>query len=271
MSVVIRVASIARITRDFIADIIRSFLTVCSFATILPVPGAEWTERGLRFFCPMLPAVGGLLGGLWALLLALLSRWSAGASLRGALMALAVLALTGGLHMDGFMDACDALFSRRDRRTRLRILSDPRAGAFAVMGCAGVLLLQSALFAELSAAPPLALAASVPVWSRLGMGLLLNGLPFAREGGLARTLGAFRRPEHGWLMAAGGLLLAGLDFFAAGRSGLALPAVWLAILVLWRRCCLSVFGGVAGDLLGAFVQLSETAMLLALACSMPGR
>ena len=43
------------------------------------------------------------------------------------------------------------------------------------------------------------------------------------------------------------------------------PAVWLAVLLLWGRCCTRGFGGIAGDLLGAFAELSETAMLLALA------
>ena len=38
-------------------------------------------------------------------------------------------------------------------KTRLRILSDPHSGAFAVTGCVTVSLLQSAVFAELFARP----------------------------------------------------------------------------------------------------------------------
>ena len=82
-------------------------------------------------------------------------------------MKLVVLAVTGGLHRDGLMDSCDAIFSRRDRETRLRILSDPHSGAFAVTGCVAVSLLQSAVFAELFARPvgvtPLGLLAAIPV------------------------------------------------------------------------------------------------------------
>ena len=41
--------------------------------------------------------------------------------------------LTGMLHLDGYMDVCDALLSRRDKQEKLRILKDPHTGAFAVI------------------------------------------------------------------------------------------------------------------------------------------
>ena len=158
---------------------IRSFLIACSFLTVLPVPRPDWTERNTRYISLALPAVGLTMGLIWLAAFALLSYWDIGPLLKGVLMELVVLALTGGLHRDGLMDACDAVFSRREREERLRILSDPHAGAFAVMGCTAVFLLQSAAFAELFArsagVTPLALLASIPVWSRLGLGLLLNG------------------------------------------------------------------------------------------------
>lgn len=250
---------------------IRSFLIVCSFLTVLPVPRPDWTERNTRFISLALPAVGLAMGLIWLSAFALLSHWDIGPLLKGVLMELVVLALTGGLHRDGLMDACDAVFSRREREERLRILSDPHAGAFAVMGCTAVFLLQSAAFAELFArsagVTPLALLASIPVWSRLGLGLLLNGLPFAKDGGMARALGTARSPCHTAVLVLGALAFAVLLASFGGVQALAVPSVWLAVLLLWRRCCMAVFGGIAGDLLGAFAELSETAMLLALAAA----
>lgn len=251
---------------------IRSFLIACSFLTVLPVPRPDWTERNTRFISLALPAVGLAMGLIWLAAFALLSHWDTGPLLKGVLMELVVLALTGGLHRDGLMDACDAVFSRREREERLRILSDPHAGAFAVMGCTAVFLLQSAAFAELlgRGGPggwdlriPLLLA-SIPVWSRLGLGLLLNGLPFAKDGGMARALGTARSPRHTAVLVLGALAFAVVLASFGGVRALAVPSVWLAVLLLWRRCCTAVFGGIAGDLLGAFAELSETAMLLAL-------
>ncbi|MBR1671475.1 MAG: adenosylcobinamide-GDP ribazoletransferase, partial [Fretibacterium sp.] len=224
----------------------------------------DWKAGNFYLFCPMIPAVGCLLGMFWALFSVLLSRWDASPLLRGTAMTLGALALTGGLHMDGLMDACDALFSRRDRETRLKILSDTHTGAFAVMGCAATLLLKSALFAELFTAQvnrlPL-LMGLIPVWSRLGMALLLNALPFARNDGLARTLGASRTSRHTLFLIAGALLFTALNLWAGAAW---LPIVWTVVFFLWRRCCLFVFGGITGDLLGAFAERSETILLFVL-------
>ncbi|RRD63524.1 adenosylcobinamide-GDP ribazoletransferase [Fretibacterium sp. OH1220_COT-178] len=249
-------------------DIIRSFLIACSFLTVLPVPGPDWTERNTRFFNLVLPLVGLVPGTAWLASFSILSLWEASPLLRGILMALIALAVTGGIHRDGLMDTCDALFSRRDRATRLRILSDTHTGAFAVMGCTAVTLLQSAIFAELldRATPgvPWPLLALVPVWSRLGLGLLLNGLPFAKDDGLARTLGTAQSPHHNRILTLGALALFLLTAWGGGAPALAVPAVWLTAFLLWRHCCMTVFGGITGDLLGAFAELSETAMLLTL-------
>ncbi len=50
--------------------------------------------------------------------------------------------VTGFFHLDGFLDCCDAILSRRDLHTRQKILKDSRVGAFAVV-CAILLFLFS--------------------------------------------------------------------------------------------------------------------------------
>ena len=72
-----------------------------------------------------------------------------GALLRGAVGALLPVLVTGGIHMDGFMDTSDALASWQSPEKRLEILKDSHVGAFAVLGCAGYLLLDAALLSEL--------------------------------------------------------------------------------------------------------------------------
>lgn len=41
--------------------------------------------------------------------------------------------ITGGIHVDGYMDTCDALNSYGDREKKLAILKDSHIGAFAVI------------------------------------------------------------------------------------------------------------------------------------------
>ena len=45
--------------------------------------------------------------------------------------------VTGGIHLDGFLDTADALSSWQPWEKKLEILKDSHAGAFAIiMGCA---------------------------------------------------------------------------------------------------------------------------------------
>lgn len=152
--------------------------------------------------------------------------------------------------MDGLMDTCDAIFSRRDRETRLKILSDTHSGSFAVMGCVIILMSKTLLFAELANPQNIFI---VPVYSRLGMGVLLNNLPFAKSDGLAVTLGKWRRRSDNFYMLIMMLLLAFVN--------VKVLVIMLSCLTLWIIICVKTFGGITGDLLGAFVELSEVIML----------
>ena len=44
-----------------------------------------------------------------------------------------ILLVTGGIHMDGYMDTMDALHSYGSREKKLEILKDSHIGAFAVI------------------------------------------------------------------------------------------------------------------------------------------
>ena len=197
----------------------------------------------------MLAITGGIFGVMWLGFWAVLSKLSGvSAILRGFLMTLLTLGLTGGLHLDGLMDTCDAIFSRRDRDTRLRILSDTHAGSFAVMGCAVILLGKTLLFSELltlNVNPSL-----IPVYSRLGMAVLLNNLPFAKSGGLAVMLGSSRSQRHNVFFAVMMILL----LFAWSKT---MWLVFVMSLLFWRHMCMKIFGGITGDLLGFYVEMSE--------------
>ena len=150
------------------------------------------------------------------------------------------------------MDSCDAIFSHRDRDTRLAILSDPHAGSFAVMGCVVILLAKTLLFAEMltmNINPSL-----VPIYSRFGMAVLLNNLPFAKTGGLAVMLGSSRSQKHNIFFTVMMIML----LFV---SPVAQVTAFVMSMLLWGKMCLQIFGGITGDLLGAFVELSEVFML----------
>ena len=68
--------------------------------------------------------------------------------LRALLLAVCPWLCTGFLHLDGYMDVCDAVLSRRDLATRQRILKDSHCGAFAVICMVLLALAQWSVFLQ---------------------------------------------------------------------------------------------------------------------------
>lgn len=239
---------------------LNSFLIAVSFITIIPIPARflpSWSPGSLRYFPVMLPVTGLIFSLSWAVFLHILSLITAMSSnLRGFMMMLLTLALTGGLHLDGLMDTCDAIFSHRDKDTRLRILSDTHAGSFAVMACAITIAAKTLLFSEILAHSlsgyclPL-----IPVYSRLGMGMLITNLPFAKTEGLAVMLGASRNRRDNFAFVMMFVILSAVSMNV-------IPLAFVLSMAVHVVICMRLFGGITGDLLGAFVEASEVIMLL---------
>lgn len=113
------------------------FLMSIGMFTIIPCPYKGWKEdaRGHMLVC--LPFVGIIIGIIWYVLFNI--TYFLPIYLRAVIVAVTPWFITGFIHIDGFMDVCDAVMSRRDLETRQAILKDSRVGAFAVI-CIGILL-----------------------------------------------------------------------------------------------------------------------------------
>ncbi|NOZ27704.1 MAG: adenosylcobinamide-GDP ribazoletransferase [Chloroflexi bacterium] len=235
-------------------------LRALSLLTILPVR-PNWDERiplgrSMAFY----PLVGLGIGGLLAGLAALLARlgWAAGplTSLRAALLLIAWVTTTGGLHLDGWGDACDALFSTVDRERRLEILRDPRLGSF---GATGIVLLLLTKFAALQAtagAFPLVLA---PTLSRWAVVLAAWGWPSARPGGMGDRF----RQGLSWSRVAAATLIALTPSVLAGTEGAVAAVVALLAMLAMARFAARRLGGLTGDIYGAIAEGVEVIVLIA--------
>ena len=95
----------------------------------LPMPQFAWNERNMRYALCAFPLIGVVIGALWWLCGAL----PLPALARAAGFCLVPVWVTGGIHLDGYADTCDALSSYGDTAKKLEILKDPHCGAFAVI------------------------------------------------------------------------------------------------------------------------------------------
>ena len=144
-------------------DWIYGFFMAWGMFLAIPCPKKIWSESARRKMLACLPLVGIVVGAVWALaawLASLLPR-----PLGAALCAAAPWLTTGFLHLDGFMDVCDGILSRRDLETRRRILKDSHCGAFAVICMVLLAMAQWSAFLSLEDIPLLPLAL-LPVASR---------------------------------------------------------------------------------------------------------
>lgn len=239
---------------------VNAFIIAFSTYSRIPMPQVEWSDENRRYtmcFFPLVGAAVGLLMWGWLLLCDFLSI---GPVLRGAAGALIPLLITGGIHMDGFMDTSDAIASWQPMERRLEILKDSHTGAFAVIGCAGYLLLFAGVFSEATArtAPPLI---AVFVISRALSALALAFFRSARPNGM---LDGFARTAHRRMVGvSAGVYAALCSVLWAATCGWIAPAclaVAAVCLACYRRMAYKKFGGVTGDLAGWFVQITELAL-----------
>ena len=92
-----------------------SFAIAFSMYSKIPMPQAEWSEENRKYVICFFPLVGAVAGALCYAWYRLCGGINAGAFFYTAGMAAIPLFLTGGIHVDGFMDTMDALHSYRDR------------------------------------------------------------------------------------------------------------------------------------------------------------
>ena len=126
-----------------------SCIIAVSMYSKIPMPNVEWTGERMRYVMCFFPLVGlaqGAVLGLWLhLALDVLNLSAAVSALVGAAVPLLV---TGGIHMDGFLDTMDAVHSYGDRSRKLEILKDPHLGAFAVISFGVYMMLYLGVFHE---------------------------------------------------------------------------------------------------------------------------
>ncbi|MCI0397080.1 MAG: adenosylcobinamide-GDP ribazoletransferase [Chloroflexi bacterium] len=229
-----------------------------SFLTVLPIPSPAARPGDLGRAAAWFPVVGLLLGGILAAAHLVLLRFFP-ALLAATLIVVLWVALTGGLHLDGLADCCDALAAAVPPARRLEILRDPRLGTFGAAGLVLFLLLKMLAIAYLPANGwlPFLLA---PMYGRWLI-LPLARQPAARPEGMGVAFaGGLSRPV---LLASallpGLLLLASLAVSWWGLLGVA--AAHLAALAL-ARLARARLGGVTGDVLGLAVEVTELIILL---------
>lgn len=99
----------------------------------IPMPKIEWSKERMEYVMCFFPLVGVVLAVLtWASGILWFSL-RPGDLLRAVVGACLPILVTGGIHLDGFLDVVDARASWQTPERRREILKDPHTGAFAII------------------------------------------------------------------------------------------------------------------------------------------
>lgn len=241
-----------------------SLLSAVRLLTVIPVGRREGTSA-VWFF----PLVGWVYAALWLAL-----AWGARALgmdtglpavLSATLMVVASGALSGFMHWDGLADCADAIGVRGDAARRLEVMRSSTIGAFGVTTIVFAALVQVAAIAVVLESGAWWGLAAAPVLGRMGATLTLGLRSPARPDGLGARYAA-RLPLIGMLAAA----IPVLPLLAwRTQSYIALAAVvaaGIAVALLAPQPLVRRLGGVTGDVAGASILLTKTAVLVFVAC-----
>ncbi len=240
-------------------------LGIAMFSRI-PMPRVDWNEKNMRYMLCGFPLVGVVIGFLlwfWTWLCGILNF---GTIIRAAGLTLIPIALSGGIHLEGFCDVSDAIASRAEPERKRQIMKDSHIGAFAAISLCAYLLIYFAFCCELTISlRSLLLLSMVPVLSRSMSGLSVIFFPASTNQGLLRSfkdsadkVGAIIVLFVFWIAAAV-LSLVYLPIAALAMLLTAAVALLILYLVSWRQ-----FKGMSGDLAGWFLCLAELFMLIGL-------
>ena len=202
----------------------RAAIIAFSMYSRIPMPMFEWKEEDMKYAMCFFPAIGAVIGAVFFGMYLLLARILTGKILAAGILLAVPLFITGGIHMDGFMDTCDARASYGDREKKLGILKDTHTGAFAVIFGGLYLILYAAACTELDEGSALLTAIGF-ILSRALSGLSTATFPEARKHGMLADFMKDARKKT----------VAVCMLFPRGISGIAL---WRYL----RRCCCNYNG-----------------------------
>ena len=235
-------------------------LTALRFLTRIPVGEYPKDERRLGRSLAYFPIVGLILGGILVLV-----NWGFSIILAplvaDALTIVALVILTGALHIDGFVDTIDGLAGGKIKEEILRIMRDSRVGAFGIIGIVSLIMLKLVLLHEMPLKIRKEALLLMPVMGRWAMVVASSLSVYARREGTGKAFVNYCGRKE--------LVIASLITLIITGSflkilGLELFFFVLALTLLLTRFISKRIGGMTGDTLGAVNEIMEVGTLFIL-------
>lgn len=234
-----------------------SLIVAFAMYSKIPMPNIEWSKENMKYPLCFFPLIGAVIGAIlcgWRIAYPYLCN---GNFLPAVVFVIVPVIVSGGIHVDGYIDTVDAICSHKPLERKLEILKDTHTGAFAIIMTLAYFLIALGVWSEMpiDAVPVLAVGF---VMSRALSGLAIVLFPHAKtskllaafaDGANKKIVGitmvvyvivcsalmCYLQPLYGSIAILGAALSFGYYYYTAKKH----------------------FGGITGDVAGYFVQVCE--------------
>ena len=241
--------------------LLQSCIVAFSMYSKIPMPRTQWTKEHSKYAMCFFPVVGAVIGMIAILISYGLERMGARPMVRGAVLLAVPIMISGGIHMDGFLDTMDAKSSYKEREEKLLILKDPHAGAFAIISGVLYMIISFAMYSELSGLGVYVMSIGY-IYERALSALAVVTFHKAKTTGIVASFAEasdqkrVRNVQFIYIV----LCIVSMVFIHP-LYGVVCALLGMLVFLYYKKMSNQIFGGITGDLSGYFLQLCELAML----------
>lgn len=239
----------------------KSIAVAFSMYSKIPMPKFNWASDDMKYHLCFFPFVGVIIFCIEFIWFLFCEKFLVGRLLFLCLAIGIPFLVTGGFHMDGFMDTMDALHSYGNREKKLEIMKDPHVGGFAIISTVVFLLLCLGFGSEIKSQTGVLCVGFSFVLSRCLSGLSVTYFPKAKKDGMVVTESSNQNKKVvGTVLIIETIIVCFLEIYfsihisfcgAASLIGIGLTFLYYYLMSKKQ------FGGINGDLAGFFVCVSE--------------
>lgn len=235
---------------------IKGMVLALQFLTRLPINiTVDFNEDNIQKSTFFFPFIGMLIGGIGGLSYYIFNYINK--DIAAFFTVVSLIAITGGLHLDGLSDTFDGFFSYRDKERTLEIMKDSRIGAFGVIALILDILLKYILISNLDGNVPLILALSYGN-SRLVISYIMSTKDVSRKGGIGDM---FHKSNPKKYALFGGLLF--IIMTATINPIYLVPSLATFIMgEIMTKITYKKIDGFTGDVYGATIEIGEIISLI---------
>lgn len=246
--------------------VLKALVIAFSLYSVIPMPQFKWEEENMRYVLCFFPWIGAVIGGFLYVWKIMAQSLEIGTLCYSCIGAAIPLIITGGFHVDGFMDTMDAFHSYQTRERKLQILKDSHIGAFSVIMFGLYALIYIGAFSEITDVRALAVVGAGFFLARVLSGLAVVMFPTAKKEGMLFWFasGSQKRIVIVVLMLQGMACMAFM-LYQSCLYGVGVVGIAVAVFFYYYFRIKKELGGITGDTAGYFVVLCEGCMMVVVA------